>query len=96
MATAQQPLFANTHEDSDRLALRQSIGQQTVNRALEKRLREKVKNYDREAAKLELRGQTDAAEVLRKAADKIRNLMLNAPATQNSGAYAALLSNTEA
>lgn len=86
MAAQQKRLFVNSNEDSSRVALRQSIGQQTVNRALDKRLREKIVNYDREATKLELRGQADAADVLRKAADKLRTIMRSEAAHPNDSA----------
>lgn len=86
MTAQQKRLFVNSNEDSARVALRQSIGQQTVNRALDKRLREKVINYDREATKLELRGQADAADVLRKAADKLRAIMRSETEPPKEGA----------
>lgn len=86
MTAQQKRLFVNSNEDGSRLALRQSIGQQTINRALDKRLREKIINYDREATKLELRGQNDAADVLRKAADKLRTIMRNEPGSLSGSA----------
>lgn len=64
---------------SARLALRQSLDQRRVTRALQRRLAEKIDNYEREATKLDIRGQFDAAKVLRRAATNLRSLT-NGPA----------------
>ena len=45
---------------------------------LNARLREKYRNYERAAARLELRGEHDAAELLRRAAGRAR-LLRNVP-----------------
>ncbi len=45
-----------------------------VKRVLARRLAEKAKNYERAAAKLEIRGDGDAAEVLLRAADRLRHI----------------------
>jgi len=45
-----------------------------VKRMLARRLAEKAKNYERAAAKLEIRGDGDAAEVLHRAADRLRHI----------------------
>ncbi len=45
-----------------------------VKRVLARRLAEKAKNYERAAAKLEIRGDGDAAEVLQRAADRLRHI----------------------
>ena len=44
---------------------------------LSDRLVEKYRNYERAAARLELRGESDAAEVLRKAAARLRKIRNN-------------------
>lgn len=46
---------------------------------LNERLREKYRNYERAAVRLELRGELDAAALLRQAAGKVR-LLRNVPA----------------
>ncbi|MAW81524.1 MAG: hypothetical protein CMI63_14905 [Parvularcula sp.] len=46
---------------------------------LNQRLREKYRNYERAAARLELRGEHDAANLLRRAAGRVR-LLRNATA----------------
>ena len=50
-----------------------------IKRQLEKRLSEKIKNYERAAAKLEIRGDDDSAGVLNKAAKRLRNITSNTP-----------------
>lgn len=60
--------------DVTRLILRRNLDQQRTARALRRRLREKVENYEREAARLDIRGQTDAARVLRRAASNLKTL----------------------
>jgi hypothetical protein len=62
----------------------QAFGQETlaadrledmrVKRVLARRLAEKARNYERAAAKLEIRGDGDAAEVLHRAADRLRHI----------------------
>ena len=47
---------------------------QRVRRILQRRLNEKIRNYDRIASRLELRGEKDAAEVLQRAAGQLRAL----------------------
>lgn len=66
---------------------------------LNARLKEKYRGYDRAAARLELRGEHDAANVLRRAASRVR-LLRNAPqtATQpfaDASTPKILLSNTK-
>jgi len=51
---------------------------------LHRRLREKYRNYERAAARLELRGEHDAADLLRKAASRARRLK-NMPANDEDG-----------
>lgn len=76
MATRRPALLETMKEGRERLALRRNLDRQRVSRALKRRLDEKIRAYDREAAKLEVRGQSDAAQVLRKAADKLRVITL--------------------
>ncbi|HNR75968.1 MAG TPA: hypothetical protein PKM48_02485 [Parvularculaceae bacterium] len=45
---------------------------------LDKRLREKIGNYERAARKLKVVGQTDAAEALARAASRLRHITLSA------------------
>jgi len=47
---------------------------QSMARLLLLRLSEKSKNYDRAASRLEFRGDADSAQVLRKAATRLRSL----------------------
>lgn len=49
---------------------------------LSDRLVEKYRNYERAAARLELRGESDAAEVLRKAAARLRKIR-NCPQSED-------------
>lgn len=51
---------------------------------LNRRLREKYRSYERAAARLELRGEHDAAAVLRQAASRARRLK-NCPANDEAG-----------
>ena len=51
---------------------------------LNRRLREKYRSYERAAARLELRGEHDAAALLRKAASRARRLK-NMPANDEAG-----------
>lgn len=57
---------------------------------LNSRLKEKYRNYERAAARLELRGERDAAELLRKAAARVR-LLRNAPQTSAPSETRAVL-----
>jgi hypothetical protein len=57
-----------------------SLEQMRVRRALLSRLESKAENYDRAAARLELRGETDAAKVLVKASRQLRDMIVAAPA----------------
>ncbi len=50
-----------------------------IKRQLERRLNEKIKNYERAAAKLEIRGDDDSACVLHKAADRLRSIRASTP-----------------
>lgn len=45
-----------------------------VSTMLARRITEKCQNYDRAATRLELRGEADAAQVLRRAASRLRRL----------------------
>lgn len=72
-------LFNRTDNAIARFPAQPAIGQEAVNRALSKRLREKIRNYGREAAKLELRGQHDAAQALRKAASQLKRITRTRP-----------------
>ena len=46
---------------------------------LDRRLREKISNYERAARKLQVAGQNDAADALVKAACRLRHITTNAP-----------------
>ena len=50
------------------------LDQRCVSVMLARRITEKCHNYDRAASRLELRGEADAAKVLRRAADRLRRL----------------------
>lgn len=63
-----------TGDGATRLILRRNLDQQRTVRALRRRLREKIENYEREAARLDIRGQPDAAKVLRRAASNLKTL----------------------
>lgn len=52
---------------------------------LNRRLKEKYRNYERAAARLELRGEHDAAQLLRRAAGRMR-LLRNQPGNQGGSA----------
>lgn len=56
---------------------RRTLHHQRVCRTLQRRLSEKIDNYEREASRLDLRGQVDAASVLRRAAANLRTLTSN-------------------
>ena len=79
------PLLGTVKDGTERLALRRRLDRQRVSRALRQRLDEKIRAYDREAAKLEVRGQGDAAQVLRKAADKLRIITLKSDPETTGG-----------
>lgn len=59
-------IFGQAQSPEDALAAR------SITEMLSRRLSEKSENYDRAASRLELRGDRDSAQVLRKAAAKIR------------------------
>ncbi len=61
----------------------ESLEQLRVRRALMDRLQNKAANYDRAAARLELRGEMDAAKVLVKASRQLRGIMANAPPAED-------------
>lgn len=62
---------------------------------LNDRLKEKYRGYERAALRLELRGEHDAAAVLRKAASRVR-LLRNAPQdVANDSAFPALFPDTK-
>lgn len=63
-----------TADGATRLILRRNLDQQRAARALRRRLAEKIENYEREAARLDIRGQADAARVLRRAAANLKTL----------------------
>lgn len=50
-----------------------------LSRALARRLAAKAANFDREASRLELRGQAEAAYVLRREAKRIGDIVLKEP-----------------
>ena len=50
------------------------LEQKRIRRALSRRLEEKMQNYERAAARLELRGEDDASRLLVRAANRIRTL----------------------
>lgn len=62
-----------------------SLEQLQVRKALASRLDDKAAGYERAAARLELRGDEDAAKVLFKAADQLRGLINNAAKKQLTG-----------
>ncbi len=62
----QQPVFGRSLDATTNLEA------QRVRRMLQRRLFDKIKNYERIAARLEMRGEKDAAGVLNKAADQLR------------------------
>lgn len=70
----QQALFGTPtpQQDNDDISLAEQLSE---------RLAEKYRNYERAAARLELRGETDAAKVLRRAAGRLR-LIRNTGAVQ--------------
>ena len=74
MTPQRKRLFNRTDKNIARVPAPPTIGQEDVNRALSKRLQEKIRNYDREAVKLALRGQRDAARALRKSASQLKRI----------------------
>lgn len=50
------------------------LEQRCVSTMLARRITEKCQNYDRAASRLELRGEADAARVLRRAASRLRTI----------------------
>ena len=79
MTPQRNRLFNRTDNSIARVPAPPTIGQEAVNRALSKRLQEKIRNYDREAVKLEFRGQRDAAQALRKAASQLKRITRTKP-----------------
>ncbi len=55
------------------------LEQRLAAKALTRRLGEKIKNYEKAAAKLELRGEADAADALHRAADRLRQITVEPP-----------------
>ena len=53
---------------------RDMLDERCVSMMLARRITEKCQNYDRAASRLELRGEADAAKVLRRAAERLRRL----------------------
>ena len=53
---------------------RDMLEQRCVSTMLARRITEKCHNYERAARRLELRGEADAAQVLRRAASRLRRL----------------------
>ena len=74
MTPQRKRLFNRTDNNIARVPAPPTIGQEDVNRALSKRLQEKIRNYDREAVKLAFRGQRDAARALRKSASRLKRI----------------------
>ncbi len=66
------PCFGQNREGSDRLEA------QRVRRVLQRRLCDKIRNYERIAARLEMRGENDAATVLTRAAGQLRAITAEA------------------
>lgn len=64
--TEQQPRFGRSLDATANLEA------QRVRRMLQRRLFERIKNYERIASRLEMRGEKDAATVLSRAADQLR------------------------
>lgn len=66
--------FGQERSTTDRLEDRM------IRQALARRLSEKIKNYERAATKLEMRGEMDAAQALFQAAARLRAMTQNMPA----------------
>ena len=79
MASLNKRLFNTGHDNGRCAQARPAIGQEAVNRALAERLQDKIRNYHREAAKLEIRGQSDAALALREAAGQLKSIIRTKP-----------------
>ncbi|MEO1137055.1 MAG: hypothetical protein AAFW68_10695 [Pseudomonadota bacterium] len=62
---------------------------------LNNRLKEKYRGYERAAARLELRGEHDAATVLRKAASRVRLLRKARHDPANDSASSTLFADTK-
>ncbi|MHA7870964.1 MAG: hypothetical protein ACX939_01300 [Hyphococcus sp.] len=76
-ATVQKTVFPIARRAPGRRAAqpaRRTIEMRTTAEVLSLRLEEKRLNYERAAMRLQLRGETDAADVLRRAADRIHRL----------------------
>ncbi len=71
-----KPLFGETVQEG--ASHQTAVQGQELADQLNERLREKYRNYERAAARLELRGELDAAELLRRAAGRAR-LLRNTP-----------------
>ncbi len=69
---AQRPHFGQSPDAS------QSLEAQRVRRMLHRRLCEKIRNYERIASRLEMRGENDAATVLTRAAGQLRAITTEA------------------
>ena len=74
MTPQRKRLFNRTDKTIARVPAPPMIGQEAVNRALSKRLQEKIRNYDLEAVKLAFRGERDAARALRKSASQLKRI----------------------
>lgn len=61
-----------------------TLVERSVSFALLQRLSEKSENYERAASRLELRGEIDAAKVLRRAAGRLRTLTRPANALEDA------------
>ena len=65
---------ALTETEDLQTTLRLAQDRRRIRRILQERLSEKIDNYEREAAKLAVRGNEDAAQVLRRAAANLRSI----------------------
>lgn len=68
--------FASRTVPAARLRVRE---REMLSRALARRLASRAANFDREASRLELRGQGEAALVLRREATRISQMILKEP-----------------
>jgi hypothetical protein len=73
-----RPAFGRCEPVQDALTNR------SVTELLYRRLAEKSENYDRAAARLEFRGDTDSAHVLRMAAWRLRKITRSSPAEREA------------
>ena len=65
------PSFGRSHNTAANLEA------QLVRRTLHRRLCERIKNYERIASRLEMRGEKDAATVLSRAANQLRAITVD-------------------